>query len=160
MQNVVRWGRSLFVALALPVVLVALWWFLSANSTNYYSPPLQTILTTFGDVWFGERLRADVLPSVTRLVIGYTGADTSHGGVFIDRRRRGCLSPANSRVQCRTIPTWLSVKLVNTPMMYSWISLSMFASNPTIKATATPASSRIPLENTSRSPRLCSCRGR
>ena len=74
MHNVVRWGRSLFVALALPVVLVALWWVLSANSTNYYSPPLQTILTTFGEVWFSDRLRNDLLPSVTRLVVGYLGA--------------------------------------------------------------------------------------
>jgi ABC-type nitrate/sulfonate/bicarbonate transport system permease component len=73
-QNVVRWGRSLFVALALPVVLIALWWVLSANSTNYYSPPLQTILSTFGEVWFSPRLRDDVLPSVTRLLVGYAGA--------------------------------------------------------------------------------------
>ena len=74
MHNVSRWARSLFVALALPVVLIALWWVLSANSTNYYSPPLQTILSTFGEVWFSDRLRSDVLPSVTRLVVGYAGA--------------------------------------------------------------------------------------
>ncbi|MCZ2816649.1 ABC transporter permease [Modestobacter sp. VKM Ac-2984] len=74
MNPVLRWGRTLGFALTLPVILVTLWWVWSADSTNYYAPPLQTILTTFGDVWFSERLRADVLPSVTRLAIGYTGA--------------------------------------------------------------------------------------
>jgi ABC-type nitrate/sulfonate/bicarbonate transport system permease component len=71
---VLRAGRALLLTLGLPVVLVAAWWFASASSTNYYWPPLKTILTTFGDVWFSERLQVDVLPSITRLVIGYAGA--------------------------------------------------------------------------------------
>src|SRR5664280_261694 len=42
-----------------------------------------------------------------------------------------------SRVcQCLTMPNWDSVKLVNTPTMYSWISRSMLASNPMISAAA------------------------
>ncbi len=36
----------------------------------------------------------------------------------------------------------------------------MLALNPTINAIANPASNRIPLLYTSRSPRLCSCLGR
>jgi ABC-type nitrate/sulfonate/bicarbonate transport system permease component len=69
-----RAARALAFALVLPVVLVVAWWSASASSTNYYWPPLKTILTTFGDVWFSDRLQVDVLPSVTRLVIGYAGA--------------------------------------------------------------------------------------
>ncbi|WP_425245556.1 ABC transporter permease [Streptomyces sp. NEAU-NA10] len=57
--------------LALPTVLVAVWWVASDDSTDVYWPPLRTILETFPDVWTGERLRSDVLPSVLRLTGGY-----------------------------------------------------------------------------------------
>ncbi|WP_128375782.1 ABC transporter permease [Streptomyces cavernae] len=65
--------RLVFV-LALPAVLVAVWWFASAGSTDVYWPPLRTILKTFPDVWTGERLIDDVLPSVSRLAAGYAAA--------------------------------------------------------------------------------------
>ncbi|MHC3471433.1 ABC transporter permease [Streptomyces sp. 7R007] len=61
----------LLLTVALPAVLVAVWWLASDGSTNVYWPPLRTILKTFPDVWTGERLRADVLPSVLRLAAGY-----------------------------------------------------------------------------------------
>jgi ABC-type nitrate/sulfonate/bicarbonate transport system permease component len=66
-------SRLLF-ALALPAVLVALWWLASDGSTDVYWPPLRTILNAFPDVWTGDRLRADVLPSVLRLLAGYATA--------------------------------------------------------------------------------------
>ncbi|UIX29604.1 ABC transporter permease [Streptomyces sp. GQFP] len=65
--------RLVFVV-ALPVVLLGLWWLASDDSTNPFWPPLRTILTAFPDVWTPERLRADVLPSVLRLAAGYTVA--------------------------------------------------------------------------------------
>ena len=71
MDSFLRRLRGLFFVLALPVVLVAIWWVTSANSTNFYYPPLSGILTTFKDTWFSDRLSTDVLPSVIRLVIGY-----------------------------------------------------------------------------------------
>ncbi|BCL26383.1 nitrate ABC transporter permease [Streptomyces aurantiacus] len=61
----------LLLVVALPAVLVAAWWFASESSTDVYWPPLRTILTTFPDVWTGERLRQDVLPSMARLTAGY-----------------------------------------------------------------------------------------
>jgi len=64
----------LFFVLALPLLLVIAWWFASDSSTDVYWPPLRTILTTFPDVWTGERLRDDVLPSLLRLLAGYTAA--------------------------------------------------------------------------------------
>jgi ABC-type nitrate/sulfonate/bicarbonate transport system permease component len=57
--------------LGLPAVLLVGWWFASANSTNVYYPPLRTILRAFRQVWFSERLRQDVLPSILRLLGGY-----------------------------------------------------------------------------------------
>ncbi|MHA5046971.1 ABC transporter permease [Streptomyces sp. SD15] len=66
-------SRILFVV-ALPALVVAGWWLASDGSTDVYWPPLRTILKTFPDVWTGERLRADVLPSVLRLLAGYLSA--------------------------------------------------------------------------------------
>jgi ABC-type nitrate/sulfonate/bicarbonate transport system permease component len=64
--------NRIFLVFALPVALFAAWWFASAGSTNYQVPPLETILTAFGDTWFGtERLTIDVLPSLGRLGLGY-----------------------------------------------------------------------------------------
>ncbi|WP_320779645.1 ABC transporter permease [Streptomyces sp. CRN 30] len=66
-----RPALGLVLALALPALLVALWWLASAGSTDVYWPPLRTILTTFPDVWTADRLRADVTPSLLRLLAGY-----------------------------------------------------------------------------------------
>jgi ABC-type nitrate/sulfonate/bicarbonate transport system permease component len=66
--------RKIGLAVGLPVVLVAVWWFVSAGSTDFYFPPLQKIVTTFPDTWFGPRMVDDVLPSLLRLAIGYATA--------------------------------------------------------------------------------------
>jgi ABC-type nitrate/sulfonate/bicarbonate transport system permease component len=65
--------RLLYVV-ALPAVLVAVWWLASDGSTNVFWPPLRTILKTFPDVWTADRLKTDVLPSVLRLTAGYATA--------------------------------------------------------------------------------------
>jgi ABC-type nitrate/sulfonate/bicarbonate transport system permease component len=57
--------------LALPVVLLAIWWFASAGSTDFYQPPLSKILGVFPETWFGERMVKDVLPSLLRLAVGF-----------------------------------------------------------------------------------------
>jgi ABC-type nitrate/sulfonate/bicarbonate transport system permease component len=66
-----RITRATGAALALPAVLLALWWILTADSESYYLPPLSQILTTFDDVWVSDRLTADVLPSLLRLLGGF-----------------------------------------------------------------------------------------
>jgi ABC-type nitrate/sulfonate/bicarbonate transport system permease component len=72
MNLVRRATRSIIAAVALPVVMLTLWWVLSADSESYYLPPLSGILASFPDVWlFSERLTADVLPSLLRLIGGY-----------------------------------------------------------------------------------------
>jgi len=61
-------------ALALPVLLVAVWWFASAGSTDFFFPPLSRIVEVFPRTWFSSRLVDDVLPSLTRLGVGYAVA--------------------------------------------------------------------------------------
>jgi ABC-type nitrate/sulfonate/bicarbonate transport system permease component len=62
--------RAVEVA-GLPILLLLLWWWVAWRSQSYYLPTPFSILSTFGDVWFGERLTADVLPSLLRLLAGY-----------------------------------------------------------------------------------------
>ncbi|MES5818155.1 ABC transporter permease subunit [Streptomyces sp. RG80] len=61
----------IFFVFALPLLLMAVWWFASDGSTNVFWPPLRSILDTFPDVWTTERLKDDVLPSLWRLSAGY-----------------------------------------------------------------------------------------
>ena len=55
----------------MPLLLLVLWGLLSANSDTYYFPPLTDILETFMDTWVFERVQSDVVPSLTRLALGY-----------------------------------------------------------------------------------------
>jgi ABC-type nitrate/sulfonate/bicarbonate transport system permease component len=66
--------RRAGVAVGLPVVLVAAWWFATAGSTDFYFPPLSRIVEVFPDTWFGARMADDVLPSLGRLAAGYVAA--------------------------------------------------------------------------------------
>ncbi len=63
--------RKLFVELALPAVLFALLYMLSAGSTNFYFPALSKVLHQFELLWLGPRFMSDVLPSLWRLCAGY-----------------------------------------------------------------------------------------
>ncbi|MGJ7531436.1 ABC transporter permease [Variovorax sp. GB1P17] len=73
--------RKLLVELALPLVLFALVYALSANSTNFYFPSLGAVLKQFNLLWLGPRFFTDVLPSLERLLAGYLLA--SVGGVAL-----------------------------------------------------------------------------
>ena len=66
-------SRALAVGLeiAVPLALLALWAVLSSSSDTYYFPPLTDILQAFMDTWVFERVSSDVVPSLTRLFLGY-----------------------------------------------------------------------------------------
>lgn len=61
----------LAVEILVPTALVATWWWASANSAHPFWPPLSEIWTSFVHQWTGERLLADVLPSLTRMITGF-----------------------------------------------------------------------------------------
>jgi ABC-type nitrate/sulfonate/bicarbonate transport system permease component len=63
--------RRLTATATLPALLVATWWWTSDASANFYLPPLRQILTAFAEVWIGDRIATDVLPSLVRLAAGY-----------------------------------------------------------------------------------------
>jgi sulfonate transport system permease protein len=57
-------------ALALPVVLIALWWIASENSKSYFFPPLHEIVANFRQVWLFADVKTDLAPSVFHFVAG------------------------------------------------------------------------------------------
>jgi ABC-type nitrate/sulfonate/bicarbonate transport system permease component len=70
-SHVIRLLRRLGYALALPVLLLVVWWITTDDSENFYLPPLRTILRAFAETWTLERFQADVLPSLARFAAGY-----------------------------------------------------------------------------------------
>lgn len=54
-----------------PILLLILWWVLSANSTSAFFPPLQIILEHFQKLWIWDNFASDVVPSLTNLCIGF-----------------------------------------------------------------------------------------
>ncbi|GAA1842217.1 ABC transporter permease [Asanoa iriomotensis] len=66
-----RFLRRVLLALGLPVVLVAAWWFGSAGSQDFYWPSLSTIVDAFGRTWTWEMFQEQVFPSLWRLLAGY-----------------------------------------------------------------------------------------
>jgi ABC-type nitrate/sulfonate/bicarbonate transport system permease component len=63
--------RRVLAVLALPVTLVLIWWYASADSTNFLMPPLKRIVEVFPDTWLWHRMNHDVVPSLLRLAEGY-----------------------------------------------------------------------------------------
>jgi ABC-type nitrate/sulfonate/bicarbonate transport system permease component len=64
--------RNLALEIWLPIVIVAVWWFASADSTSLYFPPLQAILESFGEYWLdpAEAVQ-NLVPSLQLLGAGY-----------------------------------------------------------------------------------------
>ncbi len=96
-HGVVRVLGRLVVLLALPVALLAVWWFATADSTNPYVPPLRDIFAAFPDTWTPARLASDAVPSLVRLAIGYLVATVLGVAVGVavgsSRVLRGYLEP-------------------------------------------------------------------
>jgi ABC-type nitrate/sulfonate/bicarbonate transport system permease component len=99
-------ARAAGVSLVVPVVLVVLWWTLSADSTSAFYPSLETILRNFKDTWLFAHVGSDVVPSLLRFALGYLLA-TFLGvtlGVLLGRLRTLDLAFQPSVQFARSIP--------------------------------------------------------
>ncbi|HEX6418500.1 MAG TPA: ABC transporter permease [Acidimicrobiales bacterium] len=65
------WFGRLVLQLALPVALVALWWWTSERSTEVFYPPLSRIVEKLQEDWLFEQVGSDLLPSLGRFTVGY-----------------------------------------------------------------------------------------
>ena len=61
------WLKSLAYLLGLPLLLVLIWWGSTLGRPNFFFPAPPILFDTFGQVWSGERIASDVLPSLGRL---------------------------------------------------------------------------------------------
>jgi ABC-type nitrate/sulfonate/bicarbonate transport system permease component len=55
----------------LPLLLLTLWWFASARSSDLYFPSLRSILQQFRHDWLFEHVDSDLVPSLQVLGLGY-----------------------------------------------------------------------------------------
>jgi sulfonate transport system permease protein len=61
----------LAVEIVAPIGIFLLWWVASADSTSPFFPPLEHLVSVFAATWTGERILADVVPSVLRFGVGF-----------------------------------------------------------------------------------------
>lgn len=115
-MNAGRVLSKVLLRLWLPVLLVAVWWYASADSTNIYFPPLATILEIFQRDWLTARALDDLVPSLTKLVLGFLLA--AFGGVALGTllglspRMRSALEPIMQFLRSLPPPVLLPIGLL------------------------------------------------
>lgn len=62
---------GVLLALWLPVVLIAVWWFVSAGSTSPFFPPLSRIVQETWNQWVVYGAWTNLIASVRNLILGY-----------------------------------------------------------------------------------------
>jgi ABC-type nitrate/sulfonate/bicarbonate transport system permease component len=63
--------RGMLAVVALPVLVLAVWWVTSSGSDSYYYPPLREVFSVFPETWFHGRITGDIVPSLRRLSVGF-----------------------------------------------------------------------------------------
>lgn len=61
----------LAVEIGVPIILIAVWWFGSANSTNPFFPPLQEMVIEFKNLWLFDKFTSDIVPSVFNFLVSF-----------------------------------------------------------------------------------------
>ncbi|GAA1144951.1 ABC transporter permease [Nesterenkonia lutea] len=65
-----KYLRSFFNIVALPLILLFIWFLGSLGEANFFIPTPQLLVETFIETWTSERFISDVFPSLGRLMIG------------------------------------------------------------------------------------------
>ena len=68
--------RAALTRLALPALVVALWWWQTRDNASFFFPSLGTIVRTFQQMWLFKLFGSDVIPSLVSLVAGFAIAVT------------------------------------------------------------------------------------
>ena len=63
--------QAFAVAIWLPALSIAAWWWLSADSTSVYFPPLSEIVGRLHEQWLFAGVRTDLLPSLRIMLLGF-----------------------------------------------------------------------------------------
>jgi ABC-type nitrate/sulfonate/bicarbonate transport system permease component len=108
--------RRLALIFTLPVLLVLLWWYLSAGSGHFLFRPMPEIVTAFRETWIGPRLIDDLLPSLSRLGRGYFASLLLGVGL-------GVLIGSNRALRALTEPVLEFLRAVPPPALIPLIGL-------------------------------------
>jgi len=135
--------KTLYIALGVgtPVILLGLWFAVSAGSTNTFFPPLSTILVRFQQLWIFAHFSSDVLLSLRNLLIGYAIAVVAGVGLgfllAMMPRVRGYVDPVIHLF--RGIPAValipILISLVGFGIEMRIVSIALAAVFPTLIAT-------------------------
>lgn len=125
-----KWNRFL-EWVALPVLIVAAWWFVTRDGGSFYVPTPAQLLTTFAEVWLQERLITDVLPSLMRLfsalIISFLIGVILGTAIGLSRRLRWLLEPLLEFIRATPsailIPVLLLIIGINDTMRVTVIVL-------------------------------------
>lgn len=128
---------GVLVEVWLPIVAFAAWWFATADSTNFYYPPLEEILDVTRDTWLGERFFDDLVPSLVNLVLGFALA----GLVGISLGLLLGLSPLLRRA---TAPTIDFLRSIPPPALIS-VLIILLGFERTMKVSAIALASLFPV---------------
>lgn len=104
------WLVRLALQLVVPIGLVALWWWTSADSATFFYPPLSRVVDSLQDDWLFEQVASDLLPSLGRFLAGYLIAVA--GGVGL-----GVLIGMAPRVRRASQPVVEFLRSIPPPLM-------------------------------------------
>jgi ABC-type nitrate/sulfonate/bicarbonate transport system permease component len=105
--------QTLALSVIVPVLLLVVWWFASADNTSPFYPSLETIATNFRENWLFARFGSDVVPSLSRFGLGYLVAVVAGVvfGVLFGRHRTLYRAFAPTVQFARSIPATALVPL-------------------------------------------------
>lgn len=118
-----RVGARLGYMFLLPVLIIALWWWNSAVSGSYYMPTPDRIAQAFATQWVSERFLVDVLPSVTRMLIGFGAAALLGIGV-------GIVLGLSARLRALTEPVLEFFRAIPPPVLVPLLMLLIGVGTP------------------------------
>lgn len=62
--------KALGFTIGVPIILVGAWWAFATSVPSLFWPPPDVVAVTFANTWFSERFLADVVPSLSRMLLG------------------------------------------------------------------------------------------
>jgi ABC-type nitrate/sulfonate/bicarbonate transport system permease component len=65
-----NWLKQTGYILGLPIILLTIWTIATSAGANFFFPTPAQIVVAFVETWVSERFFTDVIPSITRLVVG------------------------------------------------------------------------------------------
>lgn len=113
----------------LPVLVLVIWYLLTAGGTSFYFPPLGEVLQRFSELWIFDRVPADVVPSLVNLMagLGISVLIAIPLGLFLGLSRSvyavldPVLSFAWALPKLALLPAFVAIAGIGVPMKVSFI---------------------------------------